>query len=88
VAKEKCNGNEWKETQYWYLEIFSCVTVRRNRAWFDAALPTVEKIWKTVVEERANGHEHRAPKKRSGSGGGSSKSVLQNYIVNKLDIDT
>ena len=72
----------WKETQYWYLEIFSCVTVRRNRRWFHSAIPIVENLWKTIVEEREKGHEHRAPKKRQMKEGGR----LQTYIVNKIII--
>ena len=65
--------------QYWYLEIYSCVTVRRNWRWFNYAHPVIDKIWKIVLKEREEGYEHRAPKKRV------VKSVLQNYIVNKLE---
>jgi hypothetical protein len=71
----------WKETQYWYLDIFSCVTVRRNRRWFHSIVPIVEYIWKTIIEEREKGHEHRAPKRRQMKEG----SRLQSYIVNKLE---
>ena len=71
----------WKETQYWYLDIFSCVTVRRNRRWFHSLIPIVENIWKTILEEREKGHHHRAPKKRQMKEGGR----LQGYIVNKID---
>jgi putative phage-type endonuclease len=73
----------WRETQYWYLDIFSCVTVRRNSAWFHAALPEIRKLWGTVLLERESGHHHRAPKKRNAKQG----SILQNYIVNKLESD-
>jgi len=76
-------GCVWRETQYWYLDIFSCVTVRRNSAWFHAALPEIRKLWATVLLERESGHDHRAPKKRNAKQG----SVLQNYIVNKLELD-
>lgn len=69
------------ETKYWYLNVYSCVTVRRNRRWFESALPYIENIWNIVVKERESGCEHRAPKKR-----GEKKSVLQGYIqVNKLE---
>jgi hypothetical protein len=57
------------------------VTVRRNRRWFESALPHIENIWNIVVKERESGWEHRAPKKKS-----EKKSVLQEYIqVNKLE---
>lgn len=69
------------ETKYWYLNVYSCVTVRRNRRWFECALPHIENIWNIVVKERETGYEHRAPKKKS-----EKKSVLQAYIqVNKLE---
>jgi putative phage-type endonuclease len=51
-------------TVYWGLDQYSCVLVKRNRAWFDAAIPHMEKIWKTVERERITGCEHRMPKKR------------------------
>jgi putative phage-type endonuclease len=75
-----------KDMMYWYLEVFSCVTVRRNRQWFATALPAIENIWKTVLEERGTGYEHRAPKKRGKKDEKEVGSVLQNYIhVNKID---
>uniref|UniRef100_A0A6C0JK41 YqaJ viral recombinase domain-containing protein n=1 Tax=viral metagenome TaxID=1070528 RepID=A0A6C0JK41_9ZZZZ len=52
-------------TIYWYLEEFSCVFIGRNRAWFEAAAPKIEAVWKTILEERVSGYEHRAPKKKS-----------------------
>jgi hypothetical protein len=49
---------------YWYLEIYSCVLVRRNKLWFDSVLPNIESAWNTVVKEREEGYGHRAPKKK------------------------
>jgi hypothetical protein len=72
----------WKETQYWYLDIFSCVTVRRNTRWFHSVVPIIENVWNTIIKERENGHQHRAPKKRQMKPEGS---ILQTYIVNKLE---
>jgi hypothetical protein len=68
------------ETKYWYLEIFSCVTVRRNRRWFQTAVPQISQIWDTILNERENGHEHRAPKKRL-----VKTSAIEKLIVNKLE---
>lgn len=52
------------ETIYWYLDEYSCVLVDRNRRWFEAAKPVIEATWDTILLERANGYEHRAPKSK------------------------
>jgi putative phage-type endonuclease len=49
---------------YWGLDQYSCVLVKRNRIWFDSAIPTIERIWRIIETERVTGCEHRAPKKR------------------------
>jgi putative phage-type endonuclease len=49
---------------YWGLDQYSCVLVKRNRAWFQAAIPKIERIWQIIEKERVTGCEHRAPKKR------------------------
>ena len=51
-------------TAYWGLDQYSCVLVKRNRLWFDAAIPHIERIWRIIETERITGCEHRAPKKR------------------------
>jgi putative phage-type endonuclease len=50
--------------KYWYLDEFSCVLVRRNRLWFEAALPKILDTWDTILKERETGYEHRMAKKR------------------------
>ena len=61
---------ELKETHilfkriYWYCEAYSCVLVKRNRYWFEMALPKIQDLWNTVEKERVTGYEHRKPKKR------------------------
>jgi hypothetical protein len=52
-------------TTHWYLDQLSCVYVRRNRAWFRAALPLILDTWDTIERERETGYEHRAPTKRA-----------------------
>jgi putative phage-type endonuclease len=49
---------------FWYLEEYSCVLVPRNKLWFNAALPKILDTWKIIENERINGYEHRAAKKR------------------------
>jgi hypothetical protein len=64
---------------YWGLDQYSCVLIKRNREWFLAAVPKIEKLWKTILDERVTGCEHRAPKKRV------LKSATQEIVVNKID---
>ena len=62
---------ELKETHvlfkriYWYCEAYSCVLIKRNRPWFEMALPKIQELWDTVEKERVSGYEHRKPKKRA-----------------------
>ncbi len=49
---------------YWKLEKLSCVLVLRNKEWFKNNIPQLEKVWKTIEEERVTGYEHRAPVKK------------------------
>jgi putative phage-type endonuclease len=71
------NVNEWIQsmkdlhkdyvvanTGYWGLDQYSCVLVKRNRIWFENAIPYIERIWQIIEKERITGCEHRAPKKR------------------------
>jgi putative phage-type endonuclease len=53
--------------QYWYLDEWSCVTVRRNREWIQKAIPKIEECWSLIEKERVEGYDHRASKPRSGS---------------------
>ena len=49
---------------YWKLEKLSCVLVLRNRDWFNSNIGQLEKVWKTIEEERISGYEHRAPNRK------------------------
>jgi len=49
---------------YWKLEKLSCVLVLRNKDWFKNNVGQLEKVWKTIEEERESGYQHRAPVKR------------------------
>ena len=60
----KNEGLTWNSNLYWRLEEISCVLVVRNKAWFMASIPMMNSLWETVLTERVNGYEHRAPKKR------------------------
>ena len=50
---------------YWKLEKFSCVQVKRDREWFRENVNEMERVWKIIEEERANGNYIlRKPKPR------------------------
>jgi putative phage-type endonuclease len=59
-------GEEWIlfEINYWYLDEYSCVLVKRNKKWFEAAVPHIQTLWNIILRERIEGYEHRAPKKK------------------------
>ena len=69
----QCKRDEIKSTHglyktiYWYLDEYSCILVKRNRAWFHAAIPKIEETWKIIENERITGYEHRGSKKRTRS---------------------
>lgn len=56
----------WFKNVYWKLDVYSCVLVKRQREWFQAALPYFISTWETIQKERENGeYSKRAPKKRN-----------------------
>ena len=59
---------------YWKVEKLSCVLVLRNKEWFKNNIGQLEKVWKTIEEERVSGYEHRAPTKKH------KKDVLKPFI--------
>ena len=65
ATQDRLRTSGWRlyQTIYWYLDEYSCVTVDRNRLWFAAAKPVIEETWSTILRERMEGYEHRAPKK-------------------------
>jgi putative phage-type endonuclease len=50
---------------YWKLEKLSCVLVLRNNDWFKNNVIQLEKVWKTIEQERVTGYDHRAPNKKN-----------------------
>jgi hypothetical protein len=58
------NAN-WIKTLYWKLDVYSCVLIKRNTAWFEYAIPQLQDIWHTICVERLGEYSTRAPKKRN-----------------------
>lgn len=61
---ELCENYGLYKTIYWYLDEYSCLTVKRNPMWFNAALPIILETWSVIEKERKDGCEHRAAKKK------------------------
>lgn len=70
--------------KYWYLDEFSCVLVRRNRLWFEAALPKILNTWDTILKERETGYEHRMAKKRDANRETIVSNKDNNHIIHNL----
>ena len=62
---------------YWKLEKLSCVSVNRNKNWFQNNIQTLENVWNIIEKERISGYEHRAPNKKSKKEG-SLNSIISN----------
>tara|TARA_B100000424_G_C22912352_1_gene485396 strand:+ start:108 stop:1505 length:1398 start_codon:yes stop_codon:yes gene_type:complete len=54
----------WIKNIYWYLDVYSCVLVPRNKLWFKTIYPEIKACWDTILKERETGYDHRKPKKR------------------------
>jgi len=73
------------QTLYWYLDEFSCVYVPRNRIWFEYSVPKLKEVWATILKEREEGYEHRAPKNRTKSLDDVLCSTTKSVCLIKLD---
>jgi putative phage-type endonuclease len=66
IPLNKASINAWIQSQkellqdshilfrklFWYCETYSCVLVKRNRIWFDMALPYFKDIWDRILQKR------------------------------------
>ena len=64
IQTRQAEGYESYTPIFWRLDQYSCLLVRRDRAWFKKSLPQFEDTWKTILEERVSGYAHRAPKNK------------------------
>lgn len=83
--KRECSmqGYHLYGQQYWYLDEFSCLLVRRNRTWFEAAVPKIEELWQIIQTEKQTGYKHRAPQKKRAT---ATQHNLD-WLVSKLESD-
>lgn len=51
------------EINYWYLDEFSCILVKRNKQWFNSAIHKIQDTWNIIQNEKITGFEHRDTKK-------------------------
>jgi putative phage-type endonuclease len=56
--------HEFIKTIGWKLEAMSCITIQRNKEWFENSIQALEKVWKMIEKERVTGYEHRKANKR------------------------
>lgn len=49
---------------YWHMEYYTCILVERNKLWFNTVVDQFEEVWKTIVNERETGFEHRKRTKK------------------------
>lgn len=67
IENKRCELKETHslyEIQYYYLDEYSCVLVKRNKKWFDCAFSKIKEAFDTIEKERLEGYEHRAPNKK------------------------
>lgn len=67
---------------FWGLDQYSCVLIKRNRVWFEAAIPKITAIWRIIERERITGCEHRAPKKREPT---EQSAVATSVVITKIN---
>jgi len=61
---EENSNLTWITDSYWYLDVISCVLVRRHPQWFKSIKHKFKELWNIILKEREEGFEHRKPKKR------------------------
>jgi len=59
VQTHESKNHHFAEMQYWYLDEISCVTIERNRKWFECAIPKLTEIKATIDRESVTGFQHR-----------------------------
>jgi putative phage-type endonuclease len=85
-TKHERLGSTWVRTIYWYLDQYSCVLVRRNRLWFEEAVPILQQVWETIENERESGYEHRAPKRKTTTSASASTETTDASSTSSLKI--
>ncbi len=86
-AKHEKLRSVWVRTIYWYVDQYSCVLVKRNRLWFEAAVPVLQNTWCLIERERVSGYEHRAPKRKTTTNGTTNGVDLPNINIKVIKLD-
>lgn len=64
IAAHASQGHTLFDTLYWFLDEYSCVTIERNRIWFDEiARPKLIVLKSTIDRESVSGFQHRISSK-------------------------
>jgi putative phage-type endonuclease len=73
---------------YWKLEVLSCVLVLRNREWFKNNIGQLEKVWKTIEEERISGYAHRASSSsKKNKNNGTNNTNINTFFTSIIKLD-
>jgi putative phage-type endonuclease len=78
IDTEKQELNEdyiFYSVEYWYLDEFSCILIKRNKKWFEKAITKIEDTWNIILHEKENGYEHRSTKNK--------KKIIMNNTENE-----
>lgn len=65
IDNNMSHPGEWIKNVYWCLEVYSCILIKRQKEWFNYAIPLLYDIWNTICIERLGDYSARAPKKRN-----------------------
>tara|TARA_B100000963_G_scaffold361870_1_gene400437 strand:- start:2082 stop:3308 length:1227 start_codon:yes stop_codon:yes gene_type:complete len=78
---------EWFRTIYWRLDEISCVLVRRNKYWFEAAVDKLNETWNIIKKERQDGsYIKRAPKSKKTVNNNQEENVNKSQLNDALII--
>lgn len=61
--------------EYWYLDEFSCILIKRNKKWFEKVITKIEDTWNIILKEKETGYEHRSSKNK--------KKIIMNNTENE-----
>ena len=76
TEKQELNENYvFYSVEYWYLDEFSCILIKRNKKWFEKAITKIEDTWNIILHEKENGYEHRSTKNK--------KKIIMNNTENE-----
>lgn len=84
---EEMNDHVLIKENYWYLDEFSCIVVKRNQKWFEEAKSKILELWEIIIKEKKEGYEHRAAKKRIKPTEVFVSNTEENHVIHNLEFN-